>query len=39
MNKGEDIPMQNLLKKNGFSYCGVIYLEDGGKRIAFEKII
>lgn len=33
----ENIPMQNLLKKNGFEYCGVIYLEDGGKRVAFEK--
>lgn len=35
----ENIPMQNLLKKNGFQYCGVIFLEDGGKRVAFEKII
>lgn len=33
----ENIPMQSLLKKNGFEYCGVIYLEDGGKRVAFEK--
>lgn len=33
----ENIPMQSLLKKNGFEYCGLIYLEDGGKRIAFEK--
>ncbi|WP_251861456.1 GNAT family N-acetyltransferase [Clostridium sp. Marseille-Q2269] len=29
--------MQNLLKKNQFKYCGLIYLEDGGERIAFEK--
>ncbi|BCN31817.1 GNAT family N-acetyltransferase [Anaeromicropila herbilytica] len=35
----ENISMQNLLKKNGFQYCGVIYLEDGNKRIAFEKIL
>lgn len=34
----ENIPMQNLLKKNNFKYCGVIYLEDGSKRIAFEKL-
>lgn len=34
----ENIPMQKLLKKNGFKYCGVIYLKDGGKRVAFEKI-
>ncbi|WP_455537802.1 GNAT family N-acetyltransferase [Terrisporobacter sp.] len=33
----ENVPMQSLLKKNGFKYCGVIYLEDGAKRVAFEK--
>ena len=33
----ENIPMQSLLKKNGFEYCGIVYLEDGGKRVAFEK--
>lgn len=33
----QNIPMQSLLKKNGFEYCGIIYLEDGGKRVAFEK--
>jgi GNAT superfamily N-acetyltransferase len=31
--------MQNCLHKNGFQYCGVIYLEDGSKRIAYEKLI
>jgi RimJ/RimL family protein N-acetyltransferase len=35
----ENISMQKLLKKNQFKYCGIIYLEDGSKRIAFEKII
>ena len=35
----ENIPMQNLLKKNDFKYCGIIYLEDGNKRIAFEKTL
>lgn len=35
----ENISMQNLLKKNGFKYCGIIYLEDKSKRIAFEKIL
>ena len=29
--------MQGLLLKNNYEYCGVIYLEDGSKRIAFEK--
>ena len=36
-------PMKRLLEKNGFSYCGVIYLDRepdiGEKRIAYEKII
>ncbi len=36
-------PMKKLLAKNGFRYCGVIYLNDGieagEKRIAYEKII
>lgn len=29
--------MQRLLQKNNFKYCGVIYLNDGDERIAFEK--
>lgn len=33
----ENLAMQKLLKKNGFKYCGIIYLEDGSERIAFEK--
>lgn len=36
-------PMKRFLEKNGFSYCGVIYLDKepdvGEKRIAYEKII
>ena len=35
----ENISMQKLLEKNKFKYCGIIYLEDGNKRIAFEKIL
>lgn len=35
----ENIPMQKLLKKNGFIYCGIIFLEDKSKRVAFEKIL
>lgn len=34
----ENISMQKLLKKNKFQYCGIIYLEDKSKRIAFEKL-
>ena len=33
----DNIHMQKLLLKNNYKYCGVIYLEDGSKRIAFEK--
>lgn len=32
-----NIPMQNMLKKNGFRYCGRIHLENGEPRIAFQK--
>lgn len=35
----KNISMQRLLKKNGFAYCGIIYLEDRSKRLAFEKIL
>ena len=31
--------MQSFLTKNGFKYCGIIYLESGAKRIAFEKML
>jgi GNAT superfamily N-acetyltransferase len=33
----KNIPMQRLLQKNDFTYCGDIYLEDKSKRVAFEK--
>lgn len=35
----DNISMRRLLEKNNFKYCGIIYLEDGNKRIAFEKLI
>lgn len=35
----ENLSMQELLQKNGFKYCGIIYLEDGAERMAFEKVI
>ncbi len=28
--------MQSLLDRNGFSYCGVIYLENGDPRLAYQ---
>ena len=29
--------MQNMLKKLGYSYCGIIYLENGDPRLAYQK--
>lgn len=34
----ENIGMQKRLIKSGFVYCGIIYLEDGNERMAFEKV-
>ena len=30
--------MQHLLDSEGFTYCGVIYLQDGAERLAFQRI-
>lgn len=35
----DNLSMQKLLLKNEFKYCGIIYLDDNSKRIAFEKIL
>jgi len=32
-------PMQRLLHNNGYIYCGVVYLQDGSKRLAYEKLL
>lgn len=32
-------PMQGMLARNGFSLCGVITLENGEKRNAYEKLL
>lgn len=29
--------MQKLLRKNGFSYCGLIHIGDGSERLAYQK--
>ncbi len=34
----KNLPMRTLLKKEGFTYCGIITLKDQTKRMAFEKI-
>ena len=33
----DNLVMQNMLKKNGFTYCGIIHLENGDERLAFQK--
>lgn len=35
----QNLSMQKLIKKSGFEYCGVIYLEDRSKRLVFEKTL
>lgn len=30
--------MQHLLERNGFKKCGIIHVEDGSERLAYEKI-
>ena len=35
----KNVPMQRCLAKNGFSRCGIIYLENGDPRIAYQKVI
>lgn len=34
----DNTPMQKCLTKNGFEYCGVIYLKSGDERIAYQKV-
>jgi RimJ/RimL family protein N-acetyltransferase len=34
----DNLPMQRALLKRGFEYCGVIHLENGDERLAFQKI-
>lgn len=32
-----NLPMQKALLRNGFRYCGVIYVADGSPRLAYQK--
>lgn len=34
----DNVPMQKVLERCGFRYCGIIYLESGDERLAFQKI-
>ena len=33
----DNLPMQRALTKRGFRYCGIIYLENGDERLAYQK--
>lgn len=33
----DNVPMQQLLKKLQFTYCGTVLMEDGSQRMAFQK--
>ena len=35
----DNVPMQNYLRKNAFSFCGIIYVGDGSPRAAFQKLL
>lgn len=32
----DNIPMQTAILREGYSYCGIIYIEDGSPRLAYE---
>jgi RimJ/RimL family protein N-acetyltransferase len=33
----DNLPMQRALLKRNFKYCGIIYLENGDERLAYQK--
>ena len=33
----DNAPMRELLDRNGYSYCGIIWVETGDERMAFQK--
>lgn len=35
----DNLSMQRNLAKNGYRYCGIIYLENGDERLAYEKLL
>ncbi|TDO72693.1 RimJ/RimL family protein N-acetyltransferase [Halanaerobium saccharolyticum] len=35
----ENLAMQRAIEKESFTYCGIIYTSEGGKRLAYEKLI
>ena len=35
----KNTPMRHALLKNGFSSCGIIFLENGAERLAYQKVL
>ncbi|HEY9551402.1 MAG TPA: N-acetyltransferase [Prevotella sp.] len=35
----QNLIMQHLLQTNGFDYCGIIYLENGDERLAYQLLV
>ncbi len=33
----DNLPMQKAIERNGFVRCGIVYMEDGSKRIAYQR--
>ena len=34
-----NVVMRRMLEKHGFTHCGVIYLQNGDERVAYEKVL
>lgn len=34
----DNLPMQHLIQKYGFTYCGIIYLQNGDERLAYQRV-
>lgn len=34
----DNLPMQKAFERNGFRYCGIIWVRDGSERMAYQKI-
>lgn len=34
----DNTPMRNALDRSGFTYCGVIVIDDGSERVAYQKL-
>ena len=38
-DKAHKLSLIHILKKYNFQYCGIVYMADGGERLAFEKAV